>query len=191
VFTPLAAGLLLRHHVGAVAWVGVALACAGLALLSLHGLSVGSGELLTVVCALAFALHIVGLGEWSARYDAAGLAVIQLATVAVLCTLAAVPGGLHQPPDFGVWAALGLTALLGTAAAFWVQTAAQAHLSPTRAAVVLTMEPVFAGLFGVTVAHDRVTGRTIAGALLVVIAMLVVEAGPRHGADAEVRRLES
>ena len=78
VFTPLCAGVLLRKRVGAMTWPAVALATVGLGLISLHGFSIGGGEALTLLCALAFALHIVGLGEWSPSYDASGLAVVQL-----------------------------------------------------------------------------------------------------------------
>ena len=106
-----------------------------------------------------------------------------------LCAIAAVPaGGLGPPPDAGAWGAIGLTAILATAFAFVGQTWAQAHVSPTRVAVVLTLEPVFAGIFGVWVDGDRLDARTIAGAGLVLIAMLVTELGPRARA---VERLEA
>ena len=99
VFTPLCAGLLLHKRVDPVSWVGVAVATGGLALLSLHGLSVGRGEAITLLCAIAFALHIVGLGEWSTARDADGLAVIQLTTVALVSAVAAAPDSLAPPPD--------------------------------------------------------------------------------------------
>lgn len=191
VFTPLCAGVLLRRPVGRSAWLAVLVATAGLALLSLRGLSVGTGEAITLLCAVAFALHIVGLGEWSSTPAAAGLAVVQLATVAVLCVAAAATQTLRPPPDLGAWGAVLLTALAATALAFFVQTWAQAHLPPTRAAVVMTMEPVFAGVFGVAVGGDALGPRTVAGALLVLAAMYLVELGPRHGADAAVGRLEA
>src|SRR5438128_276985 len=79
------------------------------------------------------------------------------------------PGGLVVPPDASVWAALLLTALAATALAFVVQTWAQAHLPPTRAAVIMTMEPVFAGIFAVAVAGERLGTRTVVGALLVLV----------------------
>jgi len=190
VFTPLCAGLLLRRRVSLQAWAAVALATVGLALLSLHGFAVGSGEAITLVCALMFALHIVGLGEWSKAEDAYGLAVLQLATVALGSTLAAATDSLAPPPDGGVWFAILLTALAATAFAFFVQTWAQAHLPPTRAAVVMTMEPVFAGIFGVAIGGDQLGPRTVAGAAMVLAAMYLVELGPRRGADAAVERLE-
>ena len=190
VLTPLGAALLLREPPGAAAWGAVGLATVGLGLLSLRGLAIGGGELLTFLCAVAFALHIVGLGRWASSYDAYGLAVVQLLVVAALCGVVAVPGGLVVPPDAGVWGALVLTALAATALAFVVQTWAQAHLPPTRAAVLMTMEPVFAGVFAVAVAGERLGARTVLGALLVLAAMVLTEVGPRHGAEGDVERLE-
>jgi len=191
VFTPLCSGLLLRRRIGKVAWLAVAIATGGLALLSLRGLSVGTGEAITLLCAVAFALHIVGLGEWSTPQDAYGLAIVQLSTVAVISIVIAAPDSLAPPPDAGGWGAILLTALVATAFGFFGQTWAQAHLPPTRAAVVMTMEPVFAGVFGVAVGGDHLGVRTVIGASLVLAAMYLVELGPHRGADAAVERLEA
>lgn len=190
VFTPLCAGLVLRRRIDLASWLGVLVSTVGLALLSLHGLSVGRGEAITLLCAIAFALHIVGLGEWSTARDAYALAVVQLGTVAVISAVAAAPESLAPPPDSGVWGAILLTALAATAIGFFVQTWAQAHLAPTRAAVVMTMEPVFAGIFGVAVGGDNLTVRIVVGGLLVLAAMFLVELGPRRAAEAKVERLE-
>jgi drug/metabolite transporter (DMT)-like permease len=190
VLTPLGAAVLLRQRPSASAWLAVAVATVGLGLLSLHGFAVGYGELLTLGCAAAFALHIVGLGRWASSYDAFGLAVVQLLVTTVLCLALALPGGMGAPPDGSVWVALALTALGATALAFVVQTWAQAHLAPTRAAVVMTMEPVFAGVFAVLVAGETLGWRTLVGAALVLAAMVLTEVGPRHGAEGEVERLE-
>jgi len=190
VFTPLIAAVVLRHAVSGWAWLAVAVATGGLALLSLRGFSVGSGELLTLLCAVFFAVHIVGLGEWSAGHDAYPLAVVQLAVVAALCGAAAAPGGVTLPPGAATWGAVALTAVAATAFAFVVQTWAQARLSATRAAVIMTAEPVFAGLFAVLLGGERLGPRTVVGAALVLAAMYLVELGPRRAADATVERLE-
>ncbi|MCU1594891.1 MAG: Threonine/homoserine efflux transporter RhtA [Frankiales bacterium] len=176
--TPIGAAVLLRRPPGRTAWLAVLLATAGLALLSLHGFSIGTGELLTLGCAVAFTFHIVGLGRWASSHDAFGLAVVQLLTTTLLCAVVAVPGGLAAPPDASVWGALALTALAATALAFVVQTWAQAHLAPTRAAVIMTMEPVFSGLFAVALAGEALGPKTLAGAALVLAAMLITEIGP-------------
>ena len=190
VFTPLCSGFVLRRVVPPQAWWGVTVAVAGLALLSLRGLSVGTGEAITLLCAIAFALHIVGLGEWSTADQAYGLAIVQLATVTVMSVVAAAPDTLSPPPDAGVWGAVLLTGIAATAVAFFIQTWAQAHLHPTRAAVVMTMEPVFAGVFGVAIGGDHLGARTVVGALLVLAAMYLVELGPRTPPVA-VERLEA
>ena len=190
VFAPLCSALLLRRRIARVTWLGVALATSGLALLSLHGVALGRGAGVTLLCAIAFALHIVGLGEWSSSHDAAGLAVLQLSTVAVLSIVAAATASLAPPPDAAAWGAVLLTAIAATAVAFFVQTWAQAHLEPTRAAVVMTMEPVFAGLFGVTFGGDSLSLRVVIGALLVLAAMYTVELGPRKSEDATFERFE-
>jgi drug/metabolite transporter (DMT)-like permease len=187
VLTPLFAAVLLGKPPGRGAWAAVVVATIGLGLLSLHGFSVGTGELLTLGCAGAFALHIVGLGEWARHSDAYGLAVVQLLTTAVLCGIVAVPGGLATPPDAGVWGALALTALAATALAFVVQTWAQAHLAPTRVAVIMTMEPVFSGVFAVAVADEHLGLRALGGAALVLGAMLLTEVG---SPPPQVERLE-
>jgi drug/metabolite transporter (DMT)-like permease len=190
VFTPLCAAVLLHRRVDRMTWLAVILATVGLGLISLRGFTIGGGEALTLLCALAFGLHIVGLGEWSSSYDASGLAVVQLTTVAVVSIAIAAPSSLAPPPDASVWGAVLLTAIAATAVAFFIQTWAQAHLAPTRAAVVMTMEPVFAGIFGVAIGGDSLGPRTIAGAVLVLIAMYAVELGPRQGKDAAIQRFE-
>jgi len=178
VLTPVVAWLLLKQKTGANVWWAVALSTGGLALLSLRGWSVGGGEVLTFFCAVFFAFHIVGLGLWSSRHDVYGLAVLQIAFVAGMCFLTALPGGITLPPDGGVWLAVAITAVVATALAFVVQTWAQSLMSSTRAAVIMTMEPVFAGLFAVLLAGENLTGRILGGATMVIAAMLLVELKP-------------
>jgi drug/metabolite transporter (DMT)-like permease len=94
------------------------------------------------------------------------------------------------PHDASVWGALAITSLGATSLAFVVQTWAQAHLDPTRAAVIMTMEPVFSGVFAVLLAGEVLGLRTVLGAVLVLAAMLLTELGPRRGAEGAVSRLE-
>jgi drug/metabolite transporter (DMT)-like permease len=190
VFTPLCAAVLLRRRLDRLTWLAVVLATIGLGLISLHGFSIGGGEALTLVCAFAFGLHIVGLGEWSSSYDSAGLVIVQLTAVAVMSIVIAAPSSLAPPPDGRVWAAVLVTALAATALAFLIQTWAQAHLPPTRTAVVLTMEPVFAGIFGVAFGGDHLGARIVAGAALVLVAMYMVELDPHQPDAAQAPRVE-
>ena len=175
VLTPVMSWLLLRRKPGRNVIIAVVLATIGLALLSLKGWEIGLGEALTLGCALFFALHVVGLGEWSAGCDAYAFAMVQIGTTAVISLIWALPGGLTLPPDGAVWGAVALTAVLATALAFVVQTWAQSLVPATRAAIVMTMEPVFAGLFGVLIGGNQLTLRIIAGAAFVLVAMLLAE----------------
>jgi drug/metabolite transporter (DMT)-like permease len=175
VLTPVMSWLILRRGANRNNLIAVVLATIGLGLLSLHGWSIGTGELLTLACAAFFALHIVGLGEWSAQYDPYSFSLVQIGTVAVMALVAAIPNGIMLPPDAGVWGAVAVTAVLATAAGFLVQTWAQSLMSATRAAVVMTMEPVFAGLFGVFIGGDQLTLRILGGAACVLAAMFISE----------------
>lgn len=179
VFTPLVTAVMFKSKVPGITWIAVAIATAGLALLSLRGFSIGAGELITLMCALLFAFHIVLLSRWSAPEHAYGLTVLQLATVAGLEAVVTLAGQQSTtPPTTGVWVSIIFLAIFATAYGFVVQTWAQSHMSATRAAVILTSEPVFAGVAGV-LTGDQLTLRIGLGAALVLIAMYAVELGPR------------
>jgi drug/metabolite transporter (DMT)-like permease len=186
VFTPLLGALLLRARIGGVVWVAVGLATTGLGVLSLQGLAIGGGEALTLASAVLYAVHIVGLGVWSSARSAIGLTVVQLVTITVVCGIGAAPGGVVLPQTGDDWFALVYMALVAGALALVVQTWAQAHLAATRAAIIMTMEPVFAGLFAVLLGGERLGLRVLVGGGLVLAAMYLVELGPRRPGDQDV-----
>jgi drug/metabolite transporter (DMT)-like permease len=180
VLTPVLGALLLRQRTPGSTWLAVGLATAGLAVLSVRGLSIGFGEAVTLASAAVYALHIVGLGAWTTQRDALGLSTVQMVAIAATCTVAAVPGGVATPPDAGVWAAVLYMAVVAGAGALVVQTWAQAHLPATRAAIVMTTEPVFAALFAVLFGGESLGPRVLLGGALVLAAMYLAELGPRR-----------
>ena len=183
VFTPILATLLLGQRMAGVVWLAVGLATAGLALLSLNGLSVDVGVWLTLASALLYGLHIVLLGQWSRPGDAFGLSAVQMVAIAVVCFAATAPhGGPVLPPDRAAWLAVLYMALVAGAGAMLMQTWAQAHLPATRAAIVMTTEPVFAAAFAVAFGSDVLSWRMLAGGALVLGAMYLVELAPRRSA---------
>jgi drug/metabolite transporter (DMT)-like permease len=175
VLTPVFGALLFRDRISPSTWLAVALATAGLAVLSLRGLAVGFGEALTLASAALYALHIIGLGRFSRAHTATGLATVQAFVIAVMCSFAAVPDGLTLPSSGGQWASLLYMALVAGAGALWAQTWAQSHLPATRAAIVMTLEPVFAAFFAVLAGGESLTGRMLVGGGLVLTAMYLVE----------------
>jgi drug/metabolite transporter (DMT)-like permease len=190
VFTPLLAAVLLRSRIGALTWGAVLIAIIGLGVLTLgdvsSGLGLGYGEALTLVSAGMYALHIVGLGAWSSTRDALGMSIVQCIVIAVICTGAAAPGGIVLPERTGDWLSVVYMALFAGAAALLGQTWAQAHLPPTRTAIIMSMEPVFAALFAVLLGGESATSRMLLGGSLVLAAMLIVELVPRRWIEAEV-----
>jgi len=180
VLTPLLGAVLLRQSPGRWPLTGAILAAVGLAFLSLQTLEVRRGDALVLGCAVAFAAHILLLGRYAPRLDTYRLAVVQLGTAGLLALVwAAVAGDLVAPASAEVWVALAITSVVASAGAFLIQTRAQRELSPTRTAVIITMEPVFAGLFAFLVAGERLGGRGWLGAGLILAGMLIAELGGR------------
>lgn len=176
VFTALFAAALLGHKLHTRTWIATALAVAGIGVLTLSGFSIGLGELLTLAAAVIYGLHIVGLGAWSTAEDALGMTVIQLAVVAAIATVFALPEGITAPSRFDDWLAVGYMAVVAGGLAMLAQTWAQAHLPTTRSAIIMSTEPVFAAAFAVAFGGETPTARLILGGLLVVAAMQLAEA---------------
>lgn len=174
VFTPLIAAAFFKHHISKVQWFAVGLATIGMGVLSLHGFSIGLGELLVLIGALFFALHIIGLSRWSPNRDPYALTMIQMATVGVLALLGSLKSGFQVPHDRGVWVVVIYSAIAASAFAFIVQTWAQSFMSATSVGVVLTMEYIFAAIFGIILVHELLTWRTIIGGICMMAGLYLV-----------------
>lgn len=174
VSTPLIAWIVLRQKIDLYTWGCVITATAGLALLSLHGWSVGYGELLVLVSAIAFGAHIVALGHWSNGLDSYAMTVVQLTGCAILTGALAFAEGYELPAGKSGWPVVIYTAIFCTAIAFMVQTWSQAHISSTKVAVILTMEVVFAALFAVLFGGETIRAQALLGGILVLVAMFAI-----------------
>ena len=174
VATPLLAALILKERISKLTQFCVFLATVGLALLSIHGWSVGIGELYVLGSAFAFGAHIIALSVWSPGRDVYAMTLIQLTTCALLSSIFVANEGFIAPPDAEVWWVIIFTAVFCTAIAFIVQTWSQAHISATKVAVILTMEVVFAALFAVIFGGERLTLQVLLGGILVIIAMYII-----------------
>lgn len=175
---PLLGFLLFRHRPRPQTIAGVALATAGLGLLTLPQgeFAIGRGDLLTLLCAVVFALHILFLGRYLQECDFRQLLLLEVVGTAVIC-LVALP--LIETP-FLAWDPvmlfyLLLTGLLATALALYVQNSAQRFTTPNRAALVFSMEPFFAALFSYLLLGQTLTGREWIGGVLVLAGILISE----------------
>jgi drug/metabolite transporter (DMT)-like permease len=186
VMTPLLAWPILHHRSQPSTMVAVGIATVGLGVLSFNGIAFGAGAALSIACAVCYALQIVGLGAWSNGEDIYALALFQLLTVAICCTIGTAPHGLVVPHGDLAWFGVISTAVIATSVAFVVQAWAQSFISPTRAAIIFTLEPVFAGLVA-WLGGEHLSAAVVAGGALVVFAMVIGERGLNHSRTA--RRL--
>jgi drug/metabolite transporter (DMT)-like permease len=189
VATPLFAALLLKERIGRSVWIAVAAATVGLSVLSLQGLSISSGVGLVFVSAMLYALHIVGLGLWSDTGNVFGLSIVQMAVICLVCTTISAPNGIDPPQTGEGWASLLYMALIAGSLTILGQTWAQAHLSSTRAAIIMTMEPVWATFFAVLFGGESLTTRMLVGGAFVLAAMYIVELSPGRRSEPEVTHL--
>src|SRR5919206_1497333 len=179
VFAPLADRLLFGANLSRQVLLAVGLSLVGMVLLAGGGpKGPNLGDLLTLLCAAALGLHIALLSRYAASYDAGALTLAQILSIALLFLIVwPFTGPVSLPPP-GVWVALLVTGLLASAGAFLVQTTAQQHIPAARTAIILTMEPLFAALFGYWLAGDRLVAVQISGALMILSALVIGEVLP-------------
>jgi drug/metabolite transporter (DMT)-like permease len=190
VLVPLLEFLLFRKRPAPPALAGVALAFAGMTLLSApwaqSSAATLAGDALTVGCALVFAGHVVFLGRVAARHPLLPLLLLQLAATA---GIAGVAGPLVESQHFAggarLWLALLYLALFATLLAFGVQTWAQQKLPAVRVALLSSLEPVFAALWAALLLGERLSLRELCGGALIVSGVVAGEVGTALRAPAK------
>lgn len=175
VLTPVLGWIIFRRKVGFKVAIGAVLALIGLGLISITGVSIEVGQIWGIICAVLYALHIVGLGRFSSGLDSYALTFVQLVAVAVVCWIGALPDGYQGPPTWDVWMAVLFTAIFATVIGFFVQTWAQAQMEPARVAIILTLEVVFTAVVSVGVGQEVLALKTILGGVFMIAAMVIVE----------------
>lgn len=181
VAVPLLAALVYRIRPRVSEVIGVLIATAGLALMTLPGVlgPMGLGDLLTVCCAAGFAAHIVTLGHFSEKMNYELLSVTQIGVAAIL-SWALLPW-VERPRvtwrPAVVWAIL-VTGLLATALAFSIMAWAQRYTSPARTALIFMLEPVVAWITSYCLVGEGLSGRAAAGAALILGGVAMVELKP-------------
>ncbi len=174
---PLLQWLCLRRIPGVMSCIGIVLAFIGLILLAGPDdnlLALGKGEIITLVGAVAIAAEIILISAWAGKVDVKRVTVVQLATASLVAFLLMIPAGESVPP---ISSGLVIVALgLGIFSAIIQVTMnwAQRSVSPTRATVIYTGEPVWAGIFG-RLAGERLPLLVLVGAAFIIAGVLVSE----------------
>ncbi len=181
VMVPVFAAILHRKTPLLSEWAGVGVATVGMGLLTLDGpwTRLNRGDLLTLACAVGFAIHLIVVGHYAPKFGFQALTLVQVATSAVLA------GGLLwwvETPFLrwtpGLLFALAVTALLATALAFSVMSWAQQYTSATRTALIFSLEPVFAWATSFVLEGELLSRQATIGAVLILGGILLVELKP-------------
>jgi drug/metabolite transporter (DMT)-like permease len=175
VFAPLGAAVLARRLPSPATVLCVAMSFAGLALLSLHGAHLESGDALVLGSAVAFACHILLIDRLLRRFDPIALAAAQTAGSALVALLLAVPDGTHVGRVASLWGIFLLTGVLGSGVAFAIQVVGQAVVSPARAAVMLAAEALVSALTAAVWLGERLSARALLGVVLMLAAIAFSE----------------
>jgi len=179
VIVPLMLALFWRERVRWHNWAGAGLAVTGLFLLSIslrEKFQLNPGDIWVSCGALVWALHVIATGKIAPGRDPLRLAVIQYIVCALLCAIPALVlewrtwGGLPKAAPSILYAGV-----LSTGLAFTGQIVAQRHAPPADAAIIMSMETVFAALSGWLVLNETLTGQQLLGCVLMFAGMLLAQ----------------
>ncbi|HEY9089870.1 MAG TPA: DMT family transporter [Anaerolineaceae bacterium] len=174
-------GLFLRKNVSPRVWLGVILAITGLYLLTVtEGFSIGRGDLIVLCGTVFWAVHILVIDHFAAKVEASKLSFLQFLIAGVIS--AAVAGAVEVMEFSAIWKSAAPILYAGVVVvgiAYTLQVFGQKHASPSIAAIILSLESVFAVLSGMLLLGETLTGREIAGCILMFAAVLIAEIKPR------------
>ncbi len=184
VMVPLLLGIFWGRRLTLWVYGGVSAAVFGLYFLTVpvEGIShLNRGDLLTFIAAGLYAMHIILVGDYTRRHSVAALSVLQVAACAALAWLATGVASVSgwEPARFG-WQAeslvgIAICAVLATAVAFSIQLWAQQFTTSSHAAILFTLEPVFASITSYLLLRERLGKRALLGAAFVLAGILIAE----------------
>jgi drug/metabolite transporter (DMT)-like permease len=174
------------------ALIGVVIAVLGLLMLSwgcyLPGFTCAStgdaapqqwlGDILVLLCSVAFAMHIVAVGRWAIRLPVIVVNTVQLLVVTILAGLTSLlVSWPPSVPDRDVWVSAIYLGLVATALVFALQLKLQRYTTSTHTALIFALEPVFAALFSWLWIGEVITGAILVGGALMLVGVMVAEVG--------------
>ncbi len=170
-------GLFIGKKVGTKTWIGVALAVVGMYLLCItSGFSIAFGDLMVLLCAFVFSLHILAVDYFSPKVDGVKLSCIQFFVCGIL---SGIPMMIFEQPQMGqimdAWLPIAYAGILSSGVAYTLQIISQKHLNPTVASLLMSLESVFAVLTGWLILHEKLTLREFLGCVLVFVAIILAQ----------------
>lgn len=169
---PLLLGV-LGHRLGWPIWLAAGLAIAGVGLLSYDGSPPNLGDAWTLITALSYALYIWRLEHFAQRFPALPLTGIQMLMVTLLSLVWMLGEGPSWKTDSFPYFSLLYLGLVASALCIWLQALGQRLVPAPQAAVIFTLEPVYAAAFAYVWLGERLGGPGMLGAALIIAATLI------------------
>ncbi|MDR1569709.1 MAG: DMT family transporter [Oscillospiraceae bacterium] len=171
VLTPIA-GMLIGKRTGRFVWVAVGFALAGMALMCIEpGFTIRQEDRWLMLCALIFTAQILAVDKYAPRSDGMLLSWIQVSVCAFFSVISMFiwedPIGQAASRDiFSSWLPIMYAGVMSCAAAYTLQIYGQRGAHPTLASLMMSLEAVFAALFGWIILGEQMTGRQSIGAVI-------------------------
>jgi len=177
IFVPFLAWAITRQRPDRFAVLGALLATFGIGLLTLDGsFSMNQGDLLSILCSVSVACHMVAIERLGREVDPIASTLIQFAvTTACFAALTGLFESFHVELTPKLWKALAYLVVVTTVIAFTIQNIAQRHLSSTSTALILTLETAFGGVFAVLYLREHLTLRMLLGCVVIFAGILTEE----------------
>jgi drug/metabolite transporter (DMT)-like permease len=180
-------GVLFRHRTGFGTWLGATLAALGMYFLSVNEhFSILYGDWYQLAGALIISVQMMLVGRFALRHDTLMLALVQFVTCGLACLIV---GLAIEPVSLAVIERAAPTILYGgglsVGVAYTIQVVAQKHAAPSHAAVIFSMEGVFAALAGWLVLGETLSVRALFGCVLMLAGLIVCQVMPawRRGSE--------
>lgn len=177
VFVPFLVWMYSKKAPKAKVFLASFLTLVGVGLMTLSSsLSMGRGDMLSLLGAVFFAIHIVVVGKYAKECNPIVLTFIQIAAAGVFMTMSAF---IFEPVPriiaLKVWKGMVYQVFFGTVACYVLQNSAQKHTSSSHTSIILSLEAFFATIMAVLFLKEQLTAQMILGSLLIFISILIVE----------------
>ena len=170
-------GLFAGKKVSVLTWGGVALAVAGLYLLCMtDGFALSVGDMLVLACAFSFSFHIMVVDKYSPVVDGVRMSCIQFFVCGIIC---AIPAVMFENPQLAqIFAAakpILYAGVMSSGVGYTLQIIGQKYTQPTVASLLMSLESVFAVIFGAIILHETMSGRELFGCVLMFAAIVLAQ----------------
>ena len=170
-------GLFLGKKCSKFIWAAVAMALIGLYLLCItDGFSIGKGDLLVLVCAFLFSIHILVIDHFSPKADGVKLSCIQFLTCGIL---SGIPALLFEHPEFSAicraWMPILYAGIMSCGVAYTLQIIGQKNMNPTVASLILSLESCISVLAGWVLLGQQLSAKEILGCVIMFAAIILAQ----------------